>query len=145
MNNNSKKINETYLNYTSIEKLSILKPQSKDYILYFDTETSSMDQSCNNDDDADVDVDIDDEFNFIDLLPFPSKYDQIIGNTDNEDFKQKEDNFNFTPIIESKMSFDKYNSEGSSCKSEQGSRSSSGVNSDKNINNHCQLQSEGLI
>jgi hypothetical protein len=34
-------------NYTSIEKLAILKPQSKDYILCFDT--SSIDQNSTND------------------------------------------------------------------------------------------------
>ena len=37
------KIDESITNFTSIEKLSILKPQSKDYILCFDT--SSIDQN----------------------------------------------------------------------------------------------------
>ncbi len=39
------------LNYTSIEKLDILKPQSKDYILCFDTSSIEQNSSCASDSD----------------------------------------------------------------------------------------------
>jgi len=41
--------NNTDLNYTSIEKLDILKPQSKDYILCFDTSSIEQNSSCASD------------------------------------------------------------------------------------------------
>ena len=37
-------------NYTSIEKLAVLKPQSKDYILCFDTSSIDQNSSCTSND-----------------------------------------------------------------------------------------------
>ena len=39
-------------NYTSIEKLAVLKPQSKDYILCFDTSSIDQNSSCTSNDAA---------------------------------------------------------------------------------------------
>ncbi len=44
-------------NYTSIEKLAVLKPQSNDYILYFDTSSIDQNSSCaSNDIDFDYNI-----------------------------------------------------------------------------------------